>query len=275
VDMVFESAVQIFYSDNFTKALSAFEYFCTNYPNTAKQASADFYIGECHRQLGDKIAACDSYRKVISSGDAQWRIDALRQFAALSLSLENFVEAYDAFSALAQSAQAPDILTTARIGMTRSAFKAKDYQNAISAARTVSEDSNASADIRREASMILGRSLLSTSQRSEAMEQFASLAQDPSNAEGSEAAYLVIQDCFDRADYDAVTSKVFALSDSGKARQYWLAKSFIVLGDTFAEQGKFKQAKATFQSIADGYKTSDEILSEVQLRLDKLNEMAK
>ena len=63
---------------------------------------------------------------------------------------------------------------------------------------------------------------------------------------------------------------------SGKAgvQNYWLAKAFIVLGDTFAEEGNTAQAKATFESIRSGYTstgTQDDVLDQVELRLRKLN----
>ena len=65
---------------------------------------------------------------------------------------------------------------------------------------------------------------------------------------------------------------------SGKAggQNYWLAKAFIVLGDSFAEQDNLAQAKATFESVLNGYESQgadDDVLDNVRMRLDKLNEM--
>ena len=54
-----------------------------------------------------------------------------------------------------------------------------------------------------------------------------------------------------------------------------LAKSFLVLGDSFADQEEFKQAKATFESIRDGYEGEDDILEAVRMRLEKLEEINK
>lgn len=57
---------------------------------------------------------------------------------------------------------------------------------------------------------------------------------------------------------------------------YWLAKSFIVLGDSFVERGEYEQAKATFESVRDGYTTSgndDDVLDNVNIRLKKLAEL--
>ena len=92
--------------------------------------------------------------------------------------------------------------------------------------------------------------------------------------EGAEAAYLIIQDQFDRADFAGIQDKVYDFSAKAGGQNYWRAKAFIVLGDTFAENGNEAQAKATFDSIKSGYTPygpEDEVLDQVELRLRKLN----
>ena len=111
------------------------------------------------------------------------------------------------------------------------------------------------------------------SRRAEAYGLFAQLAKDPSTDEGAEAAYLIIQDQFDRADFNGIQDKVYDFAGKAGGQNYWLAKAFIVLGDTFAENGNMAQAKATFESIKSGYTSygpGDDVLDQVALRLRKL-----
>ena len=105
---------------------------------------------------------------------------------------------------------------------------------------------------------------------------FEALSADPSDAYGAEARLTIIQDKFDSADYKSVENLVYSFSESGTKQNYYLAKAFIVLGDAFAEQGDLTQAKATFESVRDGYKSSsdeDDVLENVDLRLRRLSEM--
>jgi hypothetical protein len=70
---------------------------------------------------------------------------------------------------------------------------------------------------------------------------------------------------------------VYAFSDADAGQMYWLAKSFIVLGDSFVERGEVEQAKATFESVRDAYESSgpgDDVLDNVQMRLKKLEELS-
>ena len=119
----------------------------------------------------------------------------------------------------------------------------------------------------------MAKSYLATSRREEAFAILGELAQSPSTPEGAEAAYLVIQDAFDRGRFDGIEDKVYAFAESAGGQRYWLAKAFIVLGDSFAERENFTQARATFESIRDGYTpsgASDDVLDQIAIRLSKL-----
>lgn len=271
--MIYNAAEQIYFADNFAKALVAFQEFQQAYPASEKLTESWYYIGESYRQMDDKERACDAYAKVMAAAECGVTENAMRQYAALSYSMENYEDALKVYQSLSARNLAPAYMLNARQGLMRSAFKAKDYETSIAGADVLLSDAQISAENAREAKMTKARSLLATSRRDEAFALFGDLASDMKSAEGAEAAYLVIQDCFDRADFDSVRDKVYAMSDSGTTQQYFLAKAFIVLGDSFAEQGKMKQAKATFQSIADGYSENAEINEELQVRLQKLEEI--
>ena len=85
------------------------------------------------------------------------------------------------------------------------------------------------------------------------------------NADGSYDVYKIY--------LEEVENKVYAFSDAGSGQVYWLAKSFIVLGDSFVERDEYEQAKATFESVRDGYTPSgneDDVMDNVEMRLRKL-----
>ena len=67
--------------------------------------------------------------------------------------------------------------------------------------------------------------------------------------------------------------RVYAFAGEAAGQDYWLAKAFIALGDSFAEQGQLDQARATFESIRSGYTSTgpqDDVPDQVEMRLRKL-----
>ena len=162
-------------------------------------------------------------------------------------------------------------------GMMRSAFKGHEWAKAIENADHLIYDSRSDAALKVEADYVKAKSYLASSRRDEAFAILEKLSGDVSGAYGAESAYMLIQDCYDRGDFTEVENKVYAFADAGSGQVYWLAKSFIVLGDSFAERGDVEQAKATFESVRDGYESGaqgDDVLDNVNMRLKRLEEMA-
>ncbi len=90
-----------------------------------------------------------------------------------------------------------------------------------------------------------------------------------------EAAYNRILDSYDKGEYDEVEDLVLDFVESDNPNQYWLAKSFIILGDTYAEQGDFAKALVTFESVRDGYNPAepDDVKDELDIRIRRAQEM--
>jgi hypothetical protein len=74
---------------------------------------------------------------------------------------------------------------------------------------------------------------------------------------------------YNRGDYAATEQMVY---DLGKcASMYWQAKCFIILGDVFVKLDNSFQARATYQSIVDGYTIKDDgIVEEALQRINSL-----
>ena len=276
--MYFAAAEQLYLSENWNKALASLQNYLERYPSGADAGKARFYTAECYRALGKKEQACDWYKQAVASSEgSSFAETAMLNFSRLSYEMQRYKDAYGGFSSLLGSAKIEGNKHTARVGMMRSAFKAADHSSAISCADKVKADPKSTEAELREADYTKAKSLLSSNERAAALKIFADLAGKPSTAEGAEAAYMLIQDAYDQGKYDIVEKKVYDFSSKAGGQNYWLAKAFIVLGDSFAEQDNLAQAKATFESVLNGYQptsgTSDDVLDNVRMRLSKLADM--
>ena len=272
-DVYFSTAEQIFLSENWSKATATLQSYLEKYPEGAHRAEAQFYLAESYRMSGDKEKACDAYVAALDGGlDGSFQESARLHYAELSYDLGHYGKAYGSYLALESSARMEANRTAARIGMMRSAYKAREWADAASAAEKLLAASP-DAGLEREARYILAKSCLGSSQREKAFAQLEKLALAPSTDEGAEAAYLIIQDQYDRGEFDCIEDRVYDFAAKASGQNYWLAKAFIVLGDAFAEKGNLAQAKATFESIRSGYTptgASDDVPDQVELRLKKL-----
>ena len=275
-DMIFNSAEQIFLSGNYERALVSLQSYGEKYPDGRYGYKAEFYMAESYRSLGKAEHACDCYKKVIENGEGSFVELSMLHFADLSYKLERWEDAFGGYSSLSSAALLDNNKFLAVVGMMRSAYKGHRWSDAIENADKLMYDTRTEKTLAVEAEYIKAKSYLATSRRTEAFAILEKLAKDVTGVYGAEAAYMVILDCYDRGEFTAVEEKVYAFSDAGSNQMYWLAKSFIVLGDSFAERDELEQAKATFESVKDAYEPSgagDDVMDNVQMRLRKLEEM--
>lgn len=276
--MIFNSAEQVYLSGNYEKAVASLQSYLDKYPAGKNAYKADFYMAESYRSLGKLEQACDSYKNVIQDGEGSFVELSMLNFSRLSYQLERWEDAYGGYSSLYSAALLENNRHTAIVGMMRSAFKAHRWSDAVSNADRLLVSDKADSQGKAEAMYVKAKSYLASSRRDEAFNIVADLARDVSNEYGAEAAYMLIVDSYDKGEFEEVENRVYALSDAGTPYIYWLAKSFVVLGDSFVERGEYEQAEATFQSLVDGYEASgpdDDVLDNVQMRLRKLDKMMR
>lgn len=275
-NMIFNAAEQNYLSGNYQKAIVALQGYIEKYPEGRYLGSVDFYMAESYRNLGKFEQACDGYEKVINAGTGSFVELSMLHFSDLSYQLERWSEAFGGYTSLMTYARFDNNKVLAMKGMMRSAYKGHMWDEALKNADHILFDSRMDADVKREAEYIKAKSYMATSRRTEALVIMNKLAGNMMDEFGAEAAYVLILDSYDKGEFSDVETKVYSFSDAGSPQTYWLAKSFIVLGDSFADREDFAQAKATFESVRDGYKPfgpDDDVLDNVRMRLGKLEQI--
>lgn len=276
--MLFNAAEQIFLGENYTDALNSLNSFIKKYPDGARAPQAHFYMAECYNKLGKPEKASEFYYKVMESGLGAFSEIATLNYGLLSYQLERFQEAAEAFETLDKIAQLENNKAQAKAGLIKSYFMCRNYrQTLIETDAVLSAQSKESQQMKQLAEYYKAKSHIALGEREKALELLKKMAKDPTVENGAEAAYLLIADAYDAGNFESVENQTFALSESGTPHAYWLAKSFIVLGDSYAERGNLEQAEATFNSIKENYspEKEDDIADLLKIRLSKLAQMKK
>lgn len=262
--MLFRSAEQLYQAGKYPAAINAVQRYLAQFPDGQKVPRATFYLAESLRETGRLESAADNYLKVMKSKDPSCRVDATAAYAQINYDLQHYKKAADAYGELADLATDSATKQVAFAGLMRSCFAGREYEEAIRYAGVVGG---------READFIQARSWRTLGERDKARSLFERLSTDCSDAIGAESAYTLVLDAYDRGNFDEVEERVYAFSDSGTNQLYWLAKSFIVLGDAFADRGETEQAEATYTSILEGYSPKgdgDDVLDQVRRRLETI-----
>lgn len=269
--MLFNAAEKQYVNGSYASASTSLLEFVQNYPQGSKTTHAYFYLGESYSKLGKPEAAMDAYSKVMERRDGSFTELATLHYAQLSYQIENYKQAYKAYSSLSLIAVLDNNKTEAAMGKMNSLFMDKQYDQALIEAKKASAYAiNDNQKLRVK--YITALSNYMTGNRTEALPILKDLAKNTGTPEGAESSYLLIANSFDNGDFASVERLVYAFSDTKTPHTYWLAKSFILLGDTYAEKEEWAQARATYNSILDSYKSKkgDDIVEQIRLRLKKI-----
>ncbi len=271
--MLFNAAEQRYLAGNHNSTITSLQSFVKNYPSGPKTAQAYFYLAESLKAKGRKEAASDAYFQVIKMGEGPFAEAATHNYADIAYELENYARAVTAYESLIYIASTDNMKNTGYFGRMRSYYNNRQYEEAIADAKRVSVVTELPDEMRREAEYITAKSLLFIDNREEAKPILTSLSRNPHDNYGAEATYLLITDAYGAGDFIAVENRVYDFADSETPQIYWLAKAFIVLGDSFVDKGDIEQARATYESVLEGYQPTgdaDDVKEQVKMRLDKL-----
>ncbi|MBQ1885747.1 MAG: tetratricopeptide repeat protein, partial [Bacteroidales bacterium] len=131
-------------------------------------------------------------------------------------------------------------------------YKAKEYNKIIDKTSYYLEGDFTPEQI-REVSYYLAKSHLATGDPDKAVDLLLDVAENIEDEIGAESAYLLVKDAFDRGKFEKVERLVFEIAERKTPQMYYLAKCYLLLGDSYYELGDYEQAKAVYESVRASY----------------------
>ncbi len=272
--LVYNTGERQYLDSNYSSAITSLRRYITEYPQGDKLANAYFYLAESLNNSGKQEESLDAYKKVIDLGDDSFTELATLNLARISYRLENFRQAFLAYQSLEDVAKIDANKVEARLGMVNSLFMDKQYKEAINEAAKINT-STLDDEKRARLKFVTAKSRFMTGERAQAVAPLKEIAKNSATPEGAESHYLLILNAFENGNFKDVETLVFAFSDTRTPQKYWLAKSYIVLGDSYIEREDWKQARATFNSILESYKPTgagDDISEQIRTRLNNIKD---
>ena len=267
----FAAAQNLYLADRRDEAERSLRSYLKSYPKGVYRTDALYYLGDCYQQGGRRNEAIATLTELADQGSNQYTLTTLRTLSALTWEAKRYDEAARAYRKLYDAATAAAERESAMTGYVRATVAAGDSSKIADMAADVMAHGDSGETALREAQFAWAEQLRAAGRTQQAMRLYEQLAKEVRTAEGSAAAYYVIENGYTGSNAKATEQAIFAYSER-QPRAYWLAKAYLLLGDLYVKQGDMFQARATYQSIADGYSpTDDGIVAEAKARIQKLN----
>jgi tetratricopeptide (TPR) repeat protein len=227
--------------------------------NEAQKDSLNFATAERIYLSGDSARAIPALEAYVQ-GDirGQYIPTALSHLSGLYVAAGRTEDAANAYKRLVGLAKDPALKTRALEGYVDATIATKDAARIKAMADEVAGQSLTPEKSRIDAAFAKAGVLKAEGRRFEAIDIYRGLANQPRSAAGAESAFRVIEYLYETGDYRRAEEAVFAFSQAGTRYGYWLGEAFLILGDIYVKEGDSFQARATYQSIVDGYTPVDD-----------------
>ncbi len=255
----YEATENIFASNDCQKSVLAADNYLQEFPSGIFVLNVHYYRAGCQYQLKNYEQALTDYNFVLSLSKNKFTEDALLKSAGIYYWQKDYSKAYDAYLKLSETAEVKDNITTAQIGMMRSAFRLKDYDIAIANAKKVLEGEGNDAGLVNEAHYIIAKSAFAKEDLNTAKTDFKYVADHGNGEITAESHYYLALIEYKLTNYKLSEKLARQIETLKPSYDYWVAKGYILIGDNLLALKDTFQAKATYKSIIDSYtKTPDD-----------------
>lgn len=238
--------------------LKALRSYLDRYPRGLYRANALYYMGELHQNDGRTEDAIKAYAELAQLYQNEFTIRSLERLAVLYDKIKRHAEAAATYKQLSLTAVSPATVSKALDGYLAATAAAGNPDRTLAAADEVMATAGASADTKREARFIKAEVLAGRGRNTEAQAIYSELATETRTAVGAKSTLHVIEGLFAAGEYDKAQTMILDFASQNTPHRYELGKAFLILGDIYIKKGDNFQARATLQSIIDGYSPTDD-----------------
>lgn len=271
LDSTYYRSAELLYFDNkCAQAIGAFGDYLNKYPNGAFVLNAMAYRGDCAYKAGNYDLALPDFEGVIQRNGTQFMESALVGASDILYKDKRWEGALEYFIKLETVASFPGNVLAAQTGQMRTLLELGRMDEAAVAAGKVAANTDANADLKAEANLVVAKGLLEKGENDAAYTKFKAVTGTSTNALGAEAKYYMAYVRHLQEKYRDAEKEVFDLAKKYPSYDHWKARAFILLGDIYVQLDDRFQAKATLQAVIDNCQEPD-LVEQARERLAAIN----
>lgn len=159
-------------------------------------------------------------------------------------------------------------------GKIRCLYKLKRFAEAQPVGEELLNSKSAGNDDKAISHLVIGYAHLQKASFDQAIQSFIQVATVNKGEWAAEARYQISKCYFDKKDYVQSDKMAHEVIDKSGSYEFWVASTYILLGDIYFVQKDYFNAKATYQSVADN-STIEELKTEAKRKLNEVVEAEK
>lgn len=266
----FASARMLYAERRLSDAARSLRSYVKSFPSGGYLAEALYYLSDCYREEGNTKEEITTLESLANMGRTEYEVDTWQRLSELYFDSERYVASARAYRKLYEIQSSEESRRDALDGYLEAALKSGNRDVIIEVA-----DLMESSGVAREKSLrraLFAKAKLAATMQ-EALKIYERLSSEVKSEIGAESMYRVIESHYKSKRMAEAEELIYRFAEMPSPRNNWLARAFILLGDIYLSRGDTFQARATYQSVVDGYSAKDDgIVEEARQRIANLKE---
>ncbi len=274
-ELSYEEAEVQFNNGNFSEAAPKFEQYLTRFPEGKHSLEANYYKSEIYFNQKNWQKAITGYEAVADRAPNQFAQKSMMQAAQINyFNLKDYATAEKYFSKLKDFASSQEDKMEAMRGLLRCQYQLQQWSEAVDNAKDLLNQKGLGTDDKVMANMTIAKSYQAQGQCETALQYFRTGASLSKAAFGAEARYEIASCLLQENQLKDAEKAAFEVINKSGSYESWVTKAYLLLGDVYAKEKDYFNAKATYQSIIDNAKAED-VRNQARQKLDQVTQEEK
>lgn len=262
--LVFNTGKDRFFSGNYSSAISQFSEYINDYRNGPDYFEVLVFRARSYRELGQLPQALEDYRQVYASNaNTPWATVALQEAGEIEFDMGNYTQSLSLYQQLETLATKLPNRVIAWFGVAKNLKALERYAEAQDVLLNVADNTEAEVYDRTEALVEIGRCQFLRGDYDGALRTFTTVENDFKNAFGAESQAMKARVMLEQGirlkqngqvaqaekKFNAVKEATRYMANNYPTFNYWKARTFLVLAESYYQLGNSFQAKGTLESL--------------------------
>ncbi len=264
----YKSATLRFEAKDLVSALRGFVEYLKDFPDGKYVIEANYYTAEILYQNKENIKSLEFYIAVAEKSPNKFAERSCLQTARIYFfDLKDYEKAAIYFEKLKSIALQQENRLESMRGLLRCQFKTQQWVEAAPNAKDLLKEKGVANDDLMMANMVLAKNNQSANNLDQAILNYKQVIAAGRSEYAAESQYRLAEIQFTQHQLAIAEKTAFEVIKKWGSYDFWVAKSYVLLGDIYFEQKDLFNAEATFKSIVENT-TNEDIKKEALTKLD-------
>jgi tetratricopeptide (TPR) repeat protein len=250
--LTFKSAILRYDVKDMTGAKNGFKDYLTKFPDGRYAIEANYFTAEIFVTDKQLKEALPYYVAVADKGVSVFAERSVLQAARIYyFESKDYVNAEKYFTQLKSIASQQENKLEAMRGLLRCQFKAQKWAEAAPNAEDLLKENGIATDDKMMASLVVAKNHQLNKQPDLAITAYKQVMATGKSEYGAESQYRIAEILFQQNKLTEAEAAAFDVIKKSGSYEFWVTRSYLLLGDIYFKQKDLFNAEATFKSIVD------------------------